>query len=278
LLEEDGRFRVVCGFRRLEALRRLKASKVIARIFEDGKIGYLEAFEFALWDNLSHRQLEPLEKARAVYKLKNVFGVSGETLIQKYLPILDLPAHDQSLRAHVMLHASLPELRGLFREGRLTLASMEWLSLMPAESMGEIAVVLPKMRLSASLQRKFFNLLEDLSTINKSKPIEILKDPQVTAVLENNRLTPGERGERVYTILYRLRYPTVSDAGKRFLERKRSLGLPGSVRISADPYFEKPDIHVEFTVRDAEHFRQLAKKLREATEKPELDLLFHIFE
>jgi hypothetical protein len=276
LLEGDPRYRIVCGFRRLSVLKQLNASAVHARIITGKSPDLRDVFDLALWDNLSHRNLEPLEKARALFKLKNDFGVSDTVLIQVYLPRMGLAPHEQTLRAQIILHESHPDFRRYFKEGRLTQSSMEGLAAMPSSSRDTIASAMQGMRLSASLQRKLFSLLEDLSAMTGAGPGDPLKDPQMLEVLNDARLSPAERGEKVYAILYRFRYPKVSQAEERFLEQRKSLGLPGSVRITADPYFETPDLRVEFTAHDAERFRKLAAELFEASRKPELDRLFRI--
>jgi len=277
-LEVEGQKKIVCGFRRLYGLRQLKASKVLARFLEEKDINLTGIFDFALWDNLSHRKLEPLETARAVYKLKNIFGLSDEILVKTYLPRLGLSPHKRSLHAQLRLHTSIPEIRKCFKEGRLTLASVKSLSEMLPESQKTIASAMQKMHLSSSLQRKFFALLEDVAAMNDSAPAAFLNNVRVANILDNDRLSYSERGDRVFEILYRKRYPKVSQAGDLFLKRKKSLGLPGSLRITADPYFEKQDLHVEFTAADAENFRELADALSKASRKPELDLLFRIVE
>jgi hypothetical protein len=276
LLKSDLSYRIVCGFRRLYALRQLNAKSVLARILENRATDFLPVFDLALWDNLSHRRLEPLEKARILYKLINDFRVSNRTVTRIYLPSMDLKPNEQVLKAYIVLHESHPDFRRHFKEGRLTQASMEFLSTIPSSSRETIASLFDKIRLSASLQRKFSRLLDDLAAITDAEPGKPLEDPQVREVLNNPRLSPAQRGEKVYAILYRLRYPRLAQAEKLFMERKQSMGLPGSVRITADPYFEKPDLYVEFNAHDAERFRKLAAELFEASRKPELDRLFEI--
>ena len=278
LLEEKERYKIVCGFRRVHALRQLKASKILCRILEFKDPAYVDIFRFALLDNLSHRELEPLSTARAVYKLKVDFGLSDDVLIQEYFPHLKLPARKQALDAQIMLHTSPAAVRRQFRKGYLSLFSVERLALMSSTSQKAILSVMLKIRLSASLQRKWFALVEDLAAINDSEPEDVFNNTEIANVLDNERLSPGERGDKIYAILYRNRYPTVSRAEKRFLERKKSLGLPGAIRITAEPCFEKPDLHVEFTAGDATHFRKLVEDLHEASRKQELDHLFRIVE
>ena len=64
LLDLQPRMAIVCGFRRIHALRQLDRTEVLARILSTEDCDRTGAFLLALWDNLSHRQLSPLEKAR----------------------------------------------------------------------------------------------------------------------------------------------------------------------------------------------------------------------
>ncbi len=277
-LEENDRYRIVCGFRRVHALRQLNMSKVLCRVLELKDRASVDPFRYALWDNLSHRKLEPLETARAVHKLKVEFGLSDDLLIQEYLPRLGLPPRRKALDAQIMLHTSAAPVRKQFREGHLALSSVERLASMPSTSQETILSAMLKMRLSASLQRKLFALVEDLSAIDDSEPGAVFNDSEISGLLDNDRLSPGERGDRIYAILYRKRYPNVSKVGVEFQVKRKSLGLPGTIQITADPYFEKPDLSVEFTACNADHFRKLAKDLYEASRRNELDQLFRILE
>ncbi len=57
---------IACGFRRLTALRRLGMPRALARILPADSGGPVRLFNVALWDNLSHRQLNALEKSRGI--------------------------------------------------------------------------------------------------------------------------------------------------------------------------------------------------------------------
>lgn len=276
LLMEEGKhlYTVVCGFRRLHALRQLHVSQVFARIIEREGRDLPGIFSLSLLDNLSHRELNPLEKARVLFKLRHDFRVSDDVIITNFQPRMGLAPHEKALRTHLMLHASHPGLRQYFKEGRLTLSSLEYLAATKVASQESIASALAGMRMSAGLQKRFFGLLGELAAKNGIEPDFPFRDPEVLAVLKNTGLSPFQRGEKVYEALYRRRYPRVTQAEQRFLERKKSLGLPGSIRITPAPYFEVPDLRVEFNAPDAERFRERAAELFEASRKPELDNLF----
>ena len=276
LMGADPPYTVVCGFRRLNALRELSASHVIARIIEKQDTDLAALFELALWDNLSHRDLDPLEKARVLYKLRNDFRVPDDAIIKDYLSRMDLARNSQVLHTHIRLHEVHPGLKSHFKEGRLTLSTLQYLGSIPASSQESIASVLVGMRLSAGLQKKFFGLLQDLAAKNGTGPEVPLETPEVQSVLRDAGLSPYQRGEKVCALLYRLRYPRVVRAEERFSERRKSLGLPGSIRVTPAPYFEIPDLRVEFSAPDAERFREKAARLFEASQNPDLDSLFKV--
>lgn len=276
LLERDSRKVIVCGFRRVRALARLGMARALARTIPEKSCDPSRTFELALRDNLSHRQLDPLEKARVLFSLRNHFAVPDERLVQAYLPMLGLNPHENVLRSYLLAHVIQPALRNCLKDGRLTLSSIEAVAEMPYPVRESISALMGKIRLSASLQKKLLGLLDDLAGA-AGKPLSApLESSEVSEILNDSRLSPFQRGEKVYEVLYRLRYPRFSAALDRFDAQKKLLCLPGSIRITAHPFFEQPGLHVEFDAPDVERFRYLAAALREASQLPESEELFNI--
>jgi len=273
LLEQNSRRTIVCGFRRLRAMQKLGMTGALARILPK-ECDPARAFLVALWDNLSHRQMAPLEKARIIFKLKADFALPDETLIHNYLPILGLDPAENVLRSYLLLHEIHPDLRRCFAEGWLTLTSIEQAAKMRYPVQNSIASVMEKIRLSASLQKKFLGLLLDLAAASGNQPDAPLSSPEVRAIMNDSRLSAFQRGESVCEVLYRLRNPRLSQAQDRFLAHKKQLGLPGPIRITAHPYFEEPGLHIEFEAVDAQQLRALVAALAEAAHAPEMSELF----
>jgi ParB-like chromosome segregation protein Spo0J len=276
LLDDGPKKRIVCGFRRLSALRRLGVSAVLARVLSKETCDTAKAFQIALYDNLAHRQLDVLEKARALLKLQDLCAVPRETLVKIYLPLLGLAAHESVLSTYLSLNTVHPDLRRCLTEGRLTQGSVESLAAHPLQAQADFAALMGRVRWSASLQKKILVLLEELTAIEGTPLTEPLGHPEIQAVLNDPALPPFQRGERVFEILYRLRNPRLSEATRRFLENKKLLRLPGSIQISADPFFETPGLKVEFHAHDAARFRDLADVLQKASRHPILEELFDV--
>jgi hypothetical protein len=276
LLDQKQRMLLVCGFRRVRALQRVDVPRVFARILPMEEWNAARAFEYALWDNLSHRQLNPLEKARALHKLSRMCGVDEASLVGTYLPALGLSPNSSVLASYLSLNAMHEDLRRCLLEGRLTLSSLESLVEQPAQIQEYLASLMNRIRLSASLQKKVLGLLGELASMQGASFDAPLREPQMLAMLEDAGLSPFQKGEKVHEILYRLVNPRLSRATDRFQAQKKLLDLPGSIQINAHPFFEEPGVHVEFNAPDPERFRRLAASLYEASQSPELDPLFQV--
>jgi hypothetical protein len=278
LLERGASLIIVCGFRRIHALSQLGEYKVWARVLSSEAGIFRHPFELALRDNISHRQLDPLEKARVIHKLQKLCGIPLDLLIKTYFPLLGLASHGTVLAGYTALHEIHPELRRCLIEGTLTLSSIEVLAKLSPEEQSGVAYFMTKIRLSASLQKKVLGLLEDLSGMAGRPFDDPLHSQEIRTLWEDSSLSPFQKGEKLHEILYRIRNPRLSRAKESFLAQKNLLGLPGCIRISSHPFFETNEIRVEFDVSTAARFRELADLLQEASRSSNLEGLFQVKE
>jgi len=277
LLEGDGPASiVVCGFRRLRALKRMGADRCMARCLPADRCTTIAAFRMALWDNLANRRLDPLEKARALYTLRNACGVDQEKLVESYLRPLGLAPHKNVLRTYLGLHGLDPDLKRFLGEDRITVATAERLAGMGREAQAAMAVIFEAARFSASLQRQLIDLIEDVASIEGRTAGEIAKDPEIAQAANDASRSPYQRGEAIYRSLYQRRNPRLSRAQARFLDGRRRLELPGSVRLTPDPFFERPNLRVEFEAPSAESFREIACALDRVARTGDLAPLFEV--
>ncbi len=275
LLDREPQKVIVCGFRRLRALK-LLGSEAFARILAENESNPIQAFNLALWDNLSHRRLHILEKARALLKLKQVCGLPEQKIAELYLPLMDLAPRESVLLSCLSLNNLHPNLRRCLLDGRLTQGSVEYLAGTPWAIQAEMASLMDQTRLSASMQRKVLSLLEELAAMGKVPLTGPLQDAEIHAALNDPHWSAFQKGEKLYEALYRLRNPRLARASEHFMARKESLGLPAAIQISADPYFETPGLHVEFDASTPDRFRDLAAALQTASQKPALEELFDV--
>ena len=98
----DGRFRIVCGFRRIEALVQLAVAETVAWIVEEPAVA-ADIFRIALLDNLSLRPFDPVQLSVIIEKLRR-WGVSDHDLVRQILPQLGLGQNPKILALYDRLH------------------------------------------------------------------------------------------------------------------------------------------------------------------------------
>lgn len=271
--KEEGPSAIVCGFRRVHALAQLGERRILARFLAPEESRPEQAFSIAIWDNLSHRKLEALEKARVLDTLDRACGIDREVIVRTWLPALGLSPHKNVLGTYLTLHRLGPELRRKLGEGRVTVATAVRLAGASEDFRTVFVSLLESVRWSASLQRETLDLVEDLAHMTGTAPAGILEDPEIWSAAGDVRLSDFQRGVRIHEILYRRRNPRLTAARDRFAAGKAKLGLPGTIRISPDPFFETPRLRVEFEVDSAEDFRQAVRSLSEAARSTALETL-----
>jgi hypothetical protein len=272
----SGGLMIVCGFRRLRALRRMGRPSALARILPEGDLSLLQAFRLALWENLSHRRLSPLEAARALFALRHTCGLPEGSLLETYMPALDLPPHPRVLHTYLGLHLLHPHLRAQFSEGHLALATVERLASRPTTLQQAFAGIMAGVRLTVSLQRQVLDLVDELAALTACPAEEVLRHAEIIEISADAGLSPQERGQKLYDLLYRQRFPRITAAEDRFFAATSEIDLPGDVHLHHDRYFETTSIRVEFQAASVSRFRTLAGALDKAARSPKLETLFQI--
>lgn len=271
---KGGALIVVAGFRRLRAIRNLNGESSLARICGRDSHTALELFRPALWENLSHRVLNVLEAARALRVLIQECALTPEVVVREYLPVLGLAPRMEILQTYLHMN-NLPEAARLQAgRGWLTPRTAERLALMEVESRESLASVLAKIRLSASRQRQFLDLVQEAAPLRGTSLAGLLSDPEISETLTAPGKAPFERGEALFELLFRWRHPRLTLARAEFEAGKRRLCLPPNVRLSPDPYFESPAVRVEFEVSSRAGFQTCAEALMRASRSEALVALF----
>ena len=276
LLRRDSRLVTICGFRRIHILRQLGNPAVVARILTETDDLDRHPLELALRDNLAHRELGPLEQARAVVKLQKLCDIPQDRILREYFPLLGLPRQESVLSGCAALDAAQPSLRRLLAEGVLTFSSTLRLARLSPEEQDRFAALMNSMRLSASSQKKMLELLDDIVGINGTTFTEPLYLPEVRELLQDTKLTPFQKGEKLYGVLYRLRYPRLTKALARFDTQRQQLKLPGEIHLSPHPYFETADMRIDFSAATLGKFQEFADELQKAAHSPAMEELFRI--
>ncbi|MDX1779667.1 MAG: ParB N-terminal domain-containing protein, partial [Thermodesulfobacteriota bacterium] len=89
-----GGFQIICGYKRIEALAELQAPSFPCRIVPAGT-GDEDCLLLNLYDNISHRLFNPVEKSMTIQRLQTFYP--EEKIITDFLPLLKVNPHKSQL-------------------------------------------------------------------------------------------------------------------------------------------------------------------------------------
>ena len=271
-----GGLRIAMGFRRYRAAREsgLRAVPALVRTRASDR----QLFDCALAEKAAG-PLHDLERARALVKLRERYGVEEESLIDRYLPLLNAPPGRYRLRFLLRLgrldevlqravHQVLdPETA--FRLAAWTVVERElFLGLLKRYEPGR------------NRQRELFDLLDDLRSAERRSGSggldRVWQASGAKEADEDAGTVRPLRFRRILDGLHRLRRPRLSRHQDRYRRLKGDLKVPPQIRLQAPPYFEGDQISVSFSCRNQAEFRHLVGRLEEMGNRPELGRIFEL--
>ncbi|HEJ83568.1 MAG TPA: hypothetical protein ENO25_03275, partial [Desulfobacteraceae bacterium] len=165
---------VVTGYRRIMALKELKAETAACRIISGrDNLPPLECLLLNLHDNLATRQLNDVEKGMVLSRLDA--WVPTKELVERYMPLLGLRSREEDLHFLIEMEREFDTpVKTFISEGRLSWQAVKMLSRIDAPSRSVILKWISKLRLNINQQSQFIDYIIDLSFIENENIPNIL--------------------------------------------------------------------------------------------------------
>jgi len=268
----EGRYRVVCGFKRILAARELGWERLTVEAVRAGE-NDLELFLRGLDDNLGTRPLNVVEKALALDRLRNRFEVPEEKILRTHLPRLGLGSDPRTLALSLALAGLEEEILGGLAGGELSLSAARRLTeRTPGERRAFFRLV-HLLRPGKNLQREFLDLLADIGQREKVTFDAILAEEALSSPAADDEIPAPQRLKTVRERLLRRRYPRFSEVMDRYEKLRREFRLPPRMALSPPPFFEGRDWRLAVTFRDREELEGARKILGDLLDHPLLERL-----
>jgi hypothetical protein len=113
---------------------------------------------------------------------------------------------------------------------------------------------------SSSHQLKILEMVEEILFRDKCSLADIFEKLQIVRYLEMEKPQ-----KLIIDALFMYRNPAYMEAEARWEEEMKGLNLPGNIRVTHYPFFEKKEVEVTIRLADAAAFKELLKKLNNAS-------------
>jgi ParB-like chromosome segregation protein Spo0J len=265
--ESKGCFQVVSGYRRVKALGGLGWDRVPAKVF-DPQTEAKKLLVFSFYDNLPHRALNPIEKAGVVERLLKYFP--EEQIIETYLPLLGMSPCARTFKETVALMQIEDEIKQAVLQGMITEKNALRLSSMQADDRRYLFRLFGRLNLSSSKQAEMLESCCDIAGKDNQLVRDILGNDEIEKILNQDRLTLSQKGDRIRQRLRKKRFPRLARCEQRFADLKKKLNFPPGIELHPPPFFEGGAYCLQIAFHTAEDLTEAAEQVKSTAQSPAL--------
>lgn len=103
LKKNNGRYKILCGYRRFQALRRLNKEQVEAKVYQESDFATEDFFNISLAENTKRRNLNPVEIGNFLESASMTLGLNNAELAEQFGPTLGIGKPGQKV-SHSTVH------------------------------------------------------------------------------------------------------------------------------------------------------------------------------
>ena len=269
LRKKLGGYQMICGFRRISVMKELEKSEIESRVFEEKERDEFHLFSLSLQENLTTRGFNIVEEAIALEKLIHHFQIHPDTVIHTFLPLFSLETNEKILNTYLSLARMEDEVKTYVLKEGVSRSNIRRLSALTSEDRIAVLSLISPLKLGENRLREALTLLEEISRRDQCSAREIVRRPEIQAILSQKELTPLQKAERVKKVFKTHRYPRMHQLEEAFEKRKKNLNLPSHLSLHHQPFFEGRGLKVEFQFETMEEYRAALSALSQIMNKEE---------
>lgn len=273
LVQKEDRYRIVAGFRRIEALHKLNYQEVPAKVMP-AESSPIDCVRIAIADNISQRKLDLLEISRALTLLDAY--IEDRHNLSTEAKNLGLPENHH----HIEKIIGICRLPHLIQEGvcqnRLSLNMVAELQEFDAATGILLARFFMELKLNQNKQKEICSHLKEIAYREKRSPREILLSEGVPELLADKDLDNLQKTNVVRSSLRRRRFPNLSRAEEAFQRNLRKLNLGSRISLFHPEFFEGPSLRLSMSFKNETEYREQVDILNQTLMNPHLTKIFNI--
>jgi ParB family chromosome partitioning protein len=267
LLKKKSRHIVLCGFRRIEACRRLDRLDVKARIL-DSDTKTLECARYAITDNAFQRPLNLIEKSRSIRMLSNFF--TDKRRLSKEMSLLGVPCHESVITTIKDICCFSNPLQNSILSEKISLTMALELHKMSKDLEAGFVNLFNLLNLSFNKQREVVTLIKEIALREDIPMAQILTGQDLKRILDHEDLDKNQKIRKIRTYLKQRRYPAITRAEQVFEEHRQNLKLGTGIQLIPPDNFESPTYFLKFSFKNLNDLKDLKKIFDPLIENPSL--------
>jgi ParB/RepB/Spo0J family partition protein len=267
---KDLKYRIICGFRRVEACQLLGWLEIQGRVLL-GEASELDLLKLAIEDNRSHRPLDVVEQARGIQKLRP--HIPSRNRLEALSSLLGFPP-TKKVFGKLSKLTQLPEpiQIGILDES-VSLEAAVRLCNFSSEDANSFFGILKGLKLSQNKQIQVITLVQEIGIREEVEAIQVLESRGIRAILDQSDLNRKEKGQALRAYLKQRRFPTLAEAEQRFRGELKAFQLNERLHLTPPAYFEGGPYTLRVRFSSVKDFDECRKSLDSMAKNPALKRL-----
>ena len=267
LLKKEATYTIICGFRRIEACRRLNWSELEAMILDPDTIR-LECIKFAITDNAFQRPLNIIEKSRSIGMLSDFFKDINS--LSEELSLLGLFEHPSMIKKLKGI-CHLPELfQNSILSNTISLPMVLELAGMSEDNAKGFIKLFNTLKLSLNTQREIVTLIKEIAIREDKSILQIIEESHLNKILTDEDLDKNQMAHKIRIYLKQRRFPTIAIIEKSYEKYRQKLNLERGFKLVPPVNFESPTHTLQLSFNNMTQLKGLKTAFDALIENPYL--------
>jgi hypothetical protein len=267
LLKKEATYTIICGFRRIEACRRLNWSELEAMVLGPDTMR-LKCIKYAITDNAFQRPLNFIEKSRSIDMLSDFF--KDINFLSKELSLLGLFEHPSMIKKLKGI-CHLPELfQNSILSNTISLAMVLELAGMSEDDAKGFIKLFNTLKLSLNTQREIVTLIKEIAIREDKSILQIIEESHLNKILTNEDLDKNQRAHKIRIYLKQRRFPTIAVIEKSYEKYHQKLNLERGFKLIPPTNFESPTHTLQLSFNNMTQLKELKTAFEALMENPYL--------
>jgi hypothetical protein len=267
---------IICGLKRVLACKKLRI-KEIKTIIIDKKLTGIELFKLNLEESLSVKSPNLIEKSIILNKLQGEFGLTQETIIHEYLPMLEIPANIKYLNNYMWINNLSDKIKKIIIEKNISIDTLNSIKNWPKKSIDNLFIEILNFNLGNSKTLQIINLLNEISLKNEQSLESPLQLSEWRSFFKNPKIPLFQKGLHLREFLLAKRYPLHTEIKNRLKHYISKLNLPKGVSVMPDIFtLENNFISFKIECKQENDLKRSAQKLAEIADSKTMKELLEL--
>jgi len=257
----EGRLDIVAGYRRIMALKAMKYDRINCIDLSDSGLSALEKLLFNLYDNISIRRFNEVEKGMILKRM--MLYISKENIEMHYMQLLGIK-NRREIDILMKIDEFNETIKKSIADGAISTNTIGLLYDFDNRSSSFILKCISDLRLNFNQQLKYIDYLIDISIKEGKSITDIMDEDWFLELLKDEDLNTPQKARKMLNLLRVRRFPFLTNNEKEFDKRIKGLRFPVGVSIKHSPFFEGQDFRLEIVFKDGKELKEKIDTLAQA--------------